>query len=155
MNEFVVEDGGVVGRAEIAVFHAPVANRLGDAGDELADASLALAGIHAAVQVFRGHDVGGGHRPVFGDLDVLLLEDDSALRVGDGGGAELPFDVVIRRDAGLGEQPAEGEPRRLLLIGGGRDGLRFDLGVFWDSFGHVFLNFSLHISLHFWHGSLS
>src|SRR5208283_1067072 len=93
--------------------------------NELADAGFALAGIHATVQVFAGDDVGRGHGPVFGDLDVFLLEDYASLRVGDGGGAQFPFDVVVGIDAGLGEEAAEGEAGGLLLIIGGR-GRRFD-----------------------------
>ena len=119
MDEFVVEGGGVFAGAEVAVFHAPVADGLGDAGDELADSGLALVGADLPVEIFGGDDVGRGHRPVFGDLDVLLLEDDAALGVGDRGGAELPFDVVVGRHAGLGEEAAEGEAGSLLLIGGG------------------------------------
>ncbi len=61
------------------------------------------------------HDVGRGHRPVFGDFDVLLLEDDAALGVGDLGEAEFPLDFVVGRDAGLGEEAAEGEAGGLLL----------------------------------------
>ena len=68
---------------------------------------------------FDGHDVGGGHGPVFGDFDVFLLEDDVALGVGDLSEAEFPFDFVVGRDAGLGEEAAEGEAGGLLLCGGG------------------------------------
>ncbi len=66
-------------------------------------------------RVFAGHDVGGGHGPVFGDFDVLLLEDDVALGVGDLSEAEIPFDFVVGRDAGLGEEAAEGEAGGFLL----------------------------------------
>src|ERR1700692_1008550 len=48
----------------------------GDAAHELAGSGLAFGSAGLAVQVFRGHDVGGGHGPVFGDFDVFLLEDD-------------------------------------------------------------------------------
>jgi hypothetical protein len=67
------------------------------------------------VKIFGGDDVGRGHRPVFGDLDILLLEDDAALGVGDLSGAEFPLDFVVGRDAGLGEQAAEGEALSPLL----------------------------------------
>ena len=83
MDEFVVERGGVFKGTEIAVFQAPVADGFGDAGDELADAGFALAGALGAVKIFAGDDVGRGHRPVFGDFDIFLLEDDVALGVGD------------------------------------------------------------------------
>jgi hypothetical protein len=81
--------------------HTPVANGFGDAGDERADSALALGRVERAVQIFAGHDVGRGHRPVLGDLDIFLLEDDAALRVGDLGEAELPLELVVGRDAGL------------------------------------------------------
>ena len=76
MNEFIVKSGAVFGSAEVALGQPPVANGFGDAAHELAHAGFALGGAERAVQIFRGHDVGGGHRPVFGDFDVLLLEDD-------------------------------------------------------------------------------
>ena len=78
-DEFVVESGAVFRSAEVALGHAPVADGFGDAGDELADSGFALGSADLAVQIFAGHDVGGGHRPVFGDFDVFLLEDDVAL----------------------------------------------------------------------------
>ena len=74
-----------------------------------ADSGFALGRADLAVQIFAGHDVGGGHRPVFGDFDIFLLEDHVALRVGDLGEAEFPFDFVVGRDAGLGEEAAEGQ----------------------------------------------
>ena len=79
VREFVVEDGGVFRSAEVAAGHAPVADGFGDAGDQLADAGFALGRAERAMQIFAGHDVGGGHGPVFGDLDVFLLEDHVAL----------------------------------------------------------------------------
>jgi hypothetical protein len=91
---------------------APVADGLGDAGDEGADAGLALGRADLAVEVLRGDDVGGGHRPVGGDLDVLLLEDGAALVVLDDGVAQLPGDLVEGRDAGAGEVAREGEAGR-------------------------------------------
>ena len=87
-------------RGEVAAGDAPVADGLGDAGDEGADAGLTLGGAVEAVEVFGGDDVGRGHGPVGGDLDVLLLEDDLALEVLDDGVAELPDDLVVGGDAG-------------------------------------------------------
>ncbi len=142
MDEFVMEGGGVFVGAEVAILHAPVADGLGDTGDELADSGLAVVGADLPVEILGGDDVGRSHRPVFGDLDVLLLEDDAALGVGDGGGTELPFDVVVGRHAGLGEKAAEGQAGSLLFIIGGGGGLRLDL-IFLLSFilhfGHVLL----------------
>ncbi len=96
-------------------FDAPVANGLSDAGDEGAHAALALGRAERAVQIFAGDNVGRRHRPVLGDLDVFLLEDDAALRVGDLRQAQLPLELVVRRDAGRGEEALEGQAGRLLL----------------------------------------
>ena len=95
--------------------HSPVADGFGDAGDELADSGFALGSADFAVQIFAGHDVGGGHGPVFGDFDVLLLEDHVALGIGNLSEAEIPFDFGVGGDAGLGEEAAEGEAGGLLL----------------------------------------
>ena len=132
VGELVVEDGRVFGGAEVAAGDAPVANGLGHAGDERAHTALALGRAQRAVQIFAGDDVGRRHRPVLGDLDVFLLEDDAALRVGDLRGAQLPLQLVVRRDAGGGEEAVESEAGRLLL---GRDdgGARGSRG---SDFGH-------------------
>ena len=79
VRQFVVESCAVFRRLEIALRHAPVANGLSHASHQGADAAFALGRAERAVQIFAGHDVGGGHRPVFGDLDILLLEDVLAL----------------------------------------------------------------------------
>src|SRR5208282_1010338 len=109
VDELVVESGSVFGRLEVALGQSPVANGFGDPGDERADSGFALGRADLAVQVFRGDDVGRGHRPVFGNFDVFLLEDHIALRVGDLSETEIPFEFVVGRDAGLGEEAAEGE----------------------------------------------
>ncbi len=67
VDELGVEGLGVVGGGEVAVAHAPVADGFGDAGDEGADAGLALGGADEAVEVLGGDDVGRGHGPVGGD----------------------------------------------------------------------------------------
>ena len=109
VDELVVEGCAVFGSFEVALGQSPVADGLGDTGDELADSGLALGRADLAVQIFAGHDVGGGHGPVFGDFDVFLFEDYAALRVGDLGEAEIPFEFVVGRDAGFGEEAAEGQ----------------------------------------------
>ncbi len=146
VGELVVEDGRVVVAAEVSALDAPVANGLGHAGHQLAHAGLALRRVERAVQIFAGDDVGRRHRPVLGDLDVLLLEDDAALRVGDLRQAQLPLELVVGRDAGLGEEALEGQAGRALLgvaFGGGsrggltgRDGRRIRSGCFGGDFGH-------------------
>ena len=107
--ELVEEDVGVIGRGEVAVADAPVADGLGDAGDEGADAGLALGCADLAVEVLGRDDVGRGHRPGAGGLDVLLLEDDLALEVLDDGVALLPGELVEGADTGLGEVALEME----------------------------------------------
>ena len=109
VRQLVVESGAVFRRLEIALRQTPVADGLGHASHQGADSTLALGRAQRAVQIFAGHDIGGGHRPVFGDFDILLLEDGVAFGVGDQGGALLPFDFVIGRDAGLGKEAAEAE----------------------------------------------
>src|SRR5438552_7890073 len=106
----------VFGGAEVSVGQTPIANRFGDARDELPHASFALRRADFSVQIFRGHDVGGRHGPIFGDLNVLLLEDGRALRVGDERGAQLPLHFVVWRHSRPGEKALEREPRRLLLV---------------------------------------
>ena len=108
VGEFIVERGAIFGSFEIALGQSPVADGFGDASYQGADSGFALGRADGAVEVFAGHDVGRGHRPVFGDFDVFLLEDGVALRVGDLSGAAFPFDLVVGRDAGLGEEAAEG-----------------------------------------------
>ena len=70
---------------------------------QLAHAGLALRRAKLPVQIFAGDNVGRRHRPVLGDLNVLLLEDHAALGVGDLGKTELPLELVIGRDTGGGE----------------------------------------------------
>ncbi len=109
MGEIVVEGGGILFGGEVAAFLSPLGDGVGDAADEGADTALALGGPGLAMEVLRGDDVGRGHGPVDGDLDILLLEDDFAAHVIDGGGAALPLDFVIGRDAGAGELAREAE----------------------------------------------
>ena len=120
--------------------YPPVADGFGDAGDELADSGFALGSADLAVQIFAGHDVGGGHGPVFGDLDVLLFEDHAALGVGDLGEAEIPLEFVVGGDAGLGEDAAEGGrgPSSGVSVIAGRPRLASAVGGF--DLGHCFLH---------------
>ena len=115
VGELGVEDFGVFGGAEVAVADAPVADGLGDAGDEGADAGLAFVGSVETMQILAGDDVGRGDGPVGGDFDVALLEDELALPVLDDGVAALPGDLVVGRDPGGGEVAGKGEARGLLV----------------------------------------
>ncbi len=109
VGEVVVEGLGVLIGGEVAALLAPLGDGVGDAADEGADTALALGRPGLAVEIFGGDDVGRGHGPVDGDLDVLLLEDDFAAHVIDGGGAALPLDLVVGRDAGFGELACEAQ----------------------------------------------
>ncbi len=96
---------GVLVGGEVGAFEAPLLQCLDDAVDELADACLALWRAGAASEVLLGDDVDGQLRPRAGNLDVLLLEDELALLAGDGRGAALPLDQVVRM-AVLGREVA-------------------------------------------------
>src|SRR5439155_9703124 len=74
-----------------------------DAVNELLDARLALRRPDVPAEVLGHHDVGRELAPELGDLDVLLLEDGLAGLGGDGRRPELPLDLVVGMDAGLGE----------------------------------------------------
>ena len=111
VGEIVAERLAVVGGGEIAAVLAPPGDGVGDAGDELAHAVLALLGARVPAEVLVGDDVGRLLGPALRDLDAFLPENGLAVRVLDRGGAGLPFDVVVdaaRRDV-LGERPGEGE----------------------------------------------
>ena len=114
MHELIVESCAIFGRAEIALAQTPVADSFGDAANELPNAGFALWRADLAMQIFAGDDVGCRHRPIFRDLDVFLLEDDSALRVGDLREALFPFDFVVGRDARFREETAHGQARNFL-----------------------------------------
>src|SRR5436309_16143484 len=117
MHELIVESCAVFGIAEIALAQTPVADSIGDAANELAYASFALWRADLAMQIFAGNNVGCRHRPVFRDLDVFLLEDDSALRVGDLREPLFPFDLVVGRDASFREEAPDGQARGLFRRG--------------------------------------
>ena len=109
VGELVVEDGRIFGGLEVAAGNTPIANGLGNTGDERAHTALALGRAQRAVQIFAGDNVGRRHRPVLRHLDIFLLEDNAALSVGDLRGAQLPLELVIGRDAGRGEEALEAE----------------------------------------------
>src|SRR5262249_33481812 len=95
VDQFVVEILGVGASGEVSAAQSPVGDGLGHAAYERAHAALALGSADLSVKIFAGHDVGGRHRPVFGDLDVLLLEDGAALGVSDRRGTPLPLELLV------------------------------------------------------------
>ena len=90
----------------------PRRDRVDDAADQLLDAALALGRADLAAEILRDDDVGRLLRPGLRDLDVALLEHHLAALVADHRRAQLPFDLVERIDAGLGEEARERQPRR-------------------------------------------
>src|SRR5437899_3332001 len=67
--------------------------------------------LQRATEILLRDDVRGVLRPALGELHVPLLERVPALlEVRDDGVARLPFDLVERMNAFLGEVPLEGDP---------------------------------------------
>jgi hypothetical protein len=122
VRELGEEDLGVLGGGEVAVAHAPVADALGHAADQSADAVFAVRCTDLAVEVLGRDDVGRGDRPVAGDLDRLLLEDELALEVLDDGVAKLPCNLIEGVDARAREVAREGQARSSGRVRGGREG---------------------------------
>src|SRR5947209_12138252 len=93
----------VFGGGEIALRPAPVTDALSHALNQLAHAGFALRRPQRPMQVLAGHNVDGGHGPVFGRLHVLLLEDAVAFGISDAGGAQLPLVFILGGDAVTGD----------------------------------------------------
>ena len=123
---------------EVALRHSPVSNCFGDAGDQLANAGFALRRADFTMQILRRDNICRGHRPVFGDFDIFLLENDSALRVGDLRETLFPFNFVVRRDSRLSEESADAEAGGFVGLRRGGDGCS-GCGLSLD-FGHFFLS---------------
>ena len=82
---------------EVAVAHAPVGDRVGDAVDRPGAATTRARGAERAAEVLLGDDVRGVLRPRGRELDVGLEEGVAAvLEVRDAGVAPLPLDGVVR-----------------------------------------------------------
>ncbi len=95
MGQFVGKRLGVVLTGKIAVFSAPSGDGIDDPADHLAHALLALRRAERTAKVFGHHHLRGHQRPGFGNLDIVLFEDDLALLIGDGSVAQIPFDLVV------------------------------------------------------------
>ena len=65
--------------SEITGAVAPIADGLSHAAYQSAHAAFTVAGAQSSVQILARDDVRRGHRPIFRDFDVLLLEDALAL----------------------------------------------------------------------------
>ena len=121
MRELRLERGEVLVRGEVVLGLRPAGDRVDDAIDQLLDARLAAGLADVAAEVLADDDVRGELAPERRDLDVLLLEDGLARLVADARGADLPGDLVVRVDAGLGPAALEGEAlRRAAVVRAGR-----------------------------------
>ena len=142
VGELGREGGEVLRRGEVVLGLGPGGDREDDAVDQLADAGLPLGRVEVAAEVLADDDVGGQLAPGRRDLDVLLLEDELAGLVADGGGPDLPGDLVVGMDARAGPAALEGEAARPLareaegvhgrrggLLGPGPQGGRLGEGV--------------------------
>src|SRR6185437_227558 len=96
VSEFAAEIFEVLRTGEVAVLFAPAGDGVHDALHQLRHAGLALRRPKLAVEVLAGDDVGRGLRPIDGNFDVALFEDDGAFIVADRGGTRLPLDFVVR-----------------------------------------------------------
>ncbi len=115
VDELVMESVGVGGGAKYppALPQRVMVSATREMRARTPDSRSGLVGnAELAVEIFAGDDVGRGHGPVFGGLDVALFEDDFAGHVGDGGGAAFPLDLVVGRDAGLGKAAGKAEAGR-------------------------------------------
>ena len=93
--------------AEVTVLHTPIGNRAADAMDELANGGLPLRSVLFTVKIFGDDDLGGEHRPGFGDFDVFLLKNDLARVVSDLGGAFIPFQLIKGAGFSAAKNPFE------------------------------------------------
>src|SRR5205085_10389671 len=86
--------------------------RTDDAADQLFEAVLALRSANLAAEVLGDHDIGRLLRPEARDLDVALLEHDLTALVAAHRRPPIPFDLVERVLAGVGEEARKRQPRR-------------------------------------------
>src|SRR2546428_9328298 len=99
MRQLITEDVRGLRRHEVPLLVRPPMDRAHHAADQLLDAPLPLGRAQDPTEVLRDDHVGGYLRPAGRDLDLVLLEDDFTLFVGDGGLAGLPLDLVERGHA--------------------------------------------------------
>ena len=90
----------------------PLGDRVDHAADQLLDAALALGRADLAAEILRDDDVGGLLRPDFGISTSRCSNTTSPRSLPITRGAQLPFDLVERIDARLGEEARECQARR-------------------------------------------
>src|SRR2546426_3970978 len=117
MRQLIAEDLRGFRRREVSLLVRPPMDGADHAADQLLDAALALRRADDPTEVLRDDHVGGDLRPAGRDLDVVLLEDDLTLLVGDRRLARFPLDLVERRHAGAGKVPLPGEAVTAALPG--------------------------------------
>jgi len=101
VGQFQAEVLGVLRRGEVLAVRTPIGDGIHHAMDQLRNAVLALGRPELAMEVLAGHDVGGGLRPVGGDLDIALLENYRALFVSNRSGAQIPLNFIVGSPAGF------------------------------------------------------
>src|SRR5437016_4403562 len=94
MRQLVAENLRRFGGREISLLVGPPMDGAHDPSDQLLDATLALGRPEHPTEILRNHHIRGDLRPGGRNLDLVLLEDDVALLVGDAGLACLPLDFV-------------------------------------------------------------
>src|SRR5205823_1530458 len=117
MGELMAEVLTIFLALEVISGEAPICDGVDNAMDELGDARLAFRGTHPAMEIFAGHNVGRGLRPVSRDLHVMLFKNDSPFVVADSGGTHVPGELVVGRGAGLqlgGKETWERHPGALI-----------------------------------------
>ena len=108
-GQIVVENLRRFGVGEIAVGHAAIGDRAGDAMDQLPDGSLAPAVMRVgsvrdvAVKIFRDRDLGRERAPAFRHLDIFLFENHLAAVVGDLRRPAFPLHFIEGRDRRVAE----------------------------------------------------
>src|SRR2546426_9754799 len=119
MRQLITEDVRGLRRHEVPLLVRPPIDRAHHAADQLLDAPLPLGRAQDPTEVLRDDHVGGYLRPAGRDLDLVLLEDDFTLFVGDGGLAGFPLDLLERGHARAGKVPLPGEAVPVALRGTG------------------------------------
>ena len=133
MRQLSIESRRVCRARKISTRHTPVPNRLRHPSNQRPNSRLPLRSPNLPMQVLRGNNIGRRHGPVRRHLHVLLFEDRPTLVVLNDGVAQLPGDLVKRRDARACKVARERKSGGAALRagrGGGLSGRGIDRGVF-------------------------